>query len=593
MGFLGLRWRPADRGLSHAARTLSERLGSERGWATLMDWRGLLVLHRGDEAVETLPSGAGFVFGERFGRAEADPSPPCSEHVDCTPIWVEERWGAYIAILIDRAFDVVRVLRDPSGARPCYLSKLAGVEVFFSAAEDFIALAPNVEPDLGFVRAFLRHPAHLGRHTGFVGVVELAPGECAVYARECAHIERYWTPHSFHLRSAPLDFAEGRRALRGAAEACVQACGAKHTKIALRLSGGFDSSVMLALLRRHTEADLVCVNEFWDGAPEGDERAQARTAAEMWDVGLHELHVDPHQVDYARCLSAPLTVKPTMALLGLGNAENDGFFESLGCTIIASGQGGDHLFHRSRTPWIAADALRDGRPSDELFRIALDTARLTRCSVWDVLATMAKGAVGWKMDFGRCSEVMGVLIDVADDEVEEPHAWLADLRRATPARRLRVHQLLHALGYFDESILAPGLNPRALLLSQPIIETCLRIAPYVMTAGGRERALARAAFADLIPDQVAQRVGKGETTRFFAAVLAANRDWMRSILLEGRLVEAGVVDRRALQRALAGPWLQDGVAADGLYALIAAECWLRNLQAARAAAVSATRSILS
>jgi asparagine synthase (glutamine-hydrolysing) len=125
------------------------------------------------------------------------------------------------------------------------------------------------------------------------------------------------------------------------------------------------------------------------------------------------------------------------------------------------------------------------------------------------------------------------------------------------------------------------------LLSQPIVEACLRIPPYVMTAGGKERALARAAFTDLVSPDVALRVTKGETTRYFAAVLAANEAWIRGILCGGRLVKSGVVDSDALQRALAGGWLQDGMAADGLYALIAAECWLRNLETARERAVAA------
>jgi asparagine synthase (glutamine-hydrolysing) len=183
---------------------------------------------------------------------------------------------------------------------------------------------------------------------------------------------------------------------------------------------------------------------------------------------------------------------------------------------------------------------------------------------------------------------MGALKPAGDDaEAPADHAWLAKLRWASPARALRVHQLLQALSYFDEGALPGGGRTHPLLLSQPIVETCLRIPPYVMTAGGKERALARAAFADLVSLDVARRVTKGETTRYFAAVLAANETWIRDLLCGGRLVEYGVVASDALRRALAGGWLQDGMAADGLYALIAAECWLRNLEAARERAASA------
>jgi asparagine synthase (glutamine-hydrolysing) len=584
MGFVGLRWTPADRDRGRAARALSERLCGERGWTTLMDWRGVLVLHKGDEPVETLPHGMGFVFGERFGRLDPDPSPPCSECVDFVPDWIADRWGAYVAILIDRGFDIVRVLRDPSGAYPCYLSDLSDVSVFFCRAEDFIALSPGVEPDLDAVRDFLRYPARQSRRTGLRGVDELAPGECAIYPREGCSLQAYWTPHGFAKHASPLDFAEGRQALRSAAQACVQAYAQRHTKIALRLSGGFDSSTVLGLLRTCSDAEIIAVNEFWEGAPEGDEREQAREVAKRSGVVLHERRVDPSLVNYERCLHAVSTVKPTMSLLGVGDPASNAFYEGLGCGLVTSGQGGDHLFHRSRTPWIAADALRDGLPTGRLLSIAIETARLTRKSVWDVFAAMAKGAVRWPMEFDRRSSVMGVLLgSPSDDKNFSPHTWLVDVTRASPARALRIHQFLHALCYFDEVVFAPGINQKVLLFSQPIIETCLRIPPYVMTAGGHERALARAAFADLVPEHVLQRVSKGETTRFFASVLSANGDFLRSLLLGGRLVELGIVDKAALTSALGGAWLQSGLAADGLYALIAAECWLRNLQTACAA----------
>jgi asparagine synthase (glutamine-hydrolysing) len=586
MGFVGLRWTPGSRDEARAARALANRLVGD--WTTLMDRRGFILLHRGAVPVETLPHETGFVFGERFGRLEPDPSPPCADRVDPTPGWINERWGPYLAVLIDRGFDIVRVLRDPSGAHPCFLTGLNGVGVFFSEAHDFIALAPDIEPDLGFVRAFLRYPPHVGRRTGLAGVEELAPGECAIYPRSGFEIQACWTPHRYAQTNTRLDWDDGKAALRCAAETCIASRSSRHRRIALRLSGGFDSSVMLGLLRRSSGADIVCVNEYWEGAPEGDEREQARAVAAENGVELIEFHFDPRQVDYARALRAPLTVKPTLSILGLGNPDVAAFYQDLACSLLTSGQGGDHLFHRSRTAWIAADALRDGLASKALFRIAIDTARLTGNPVWDVLAAIAIGAARWKTRFQHRSEVMGVLVDGdAGEEAPADHAWLQDLRWSAPARSLRVHQLLHALSYFDEATLPGGDSTQPLFLSQPIIETCLRIPPYVMTQGGKERALARAAFADLVSDPVRHRVTKGETTRYFTAVLAANRDWIRSVLVGGRLVDAGVVDRGRMEAALSGGWLQDGMATDGLYALIASECWLRNLAEARVRAATA------
>jgi asparagine synthase (glutamine-hydrolysing) len=345
---------------------------------------------------------------------------------------------------------------------------------------------------------------------------------------------------------------------------------------------------MLGLLRHCSQADVECVNEYWEDAPEGDERDQARCVTQRLGLRLHELRCDPAAVIYERALAAPLTARPTLAVLGHADRNIAPFYASLGCELVTSGQGGDHLFHRSRTPWIAADAVCDGVPPGVALDIAIDTARLTGKAVWDVFAVMLAGLVGLRPEAARPSTVMGALADGETIDLARPdHAWLRGVRRASPARTLRIHHLLHALSYFEDTSLSAVAKVEPLLLSQPIMEVCLTIPPYVMTQGGIERALARSAFADLAPVSVTRRVTKGETTRYFATVLAMNEDWIRSALIEGRLVATGVIDRSAIKSALDRNWIQNAIAADGLYALIAAECWLRALDRRCAEARSA------
>lgn len=581
MRFVGLRWIPGNLDRARAARTLAARFGE--GWTRLLEWRGLILLACGEAGVERLPEGRGFVFGERFGRRDFDALPPCDQCVDPVPGWIDERWGGYVAVLIDRGFDLIRVVRDPTGAIPCFVTELDGVHIFFSDARDFLRLEPETEVDIGFVRHFLRYPTYVGRRTGLAGVEELAPGECATYTRQTCALSQYWTPYAFATSPLRLDWEEACAALRGAAETCTEARAASHSRIALRLSGGFDSSVMLGLLRRTSMAQLFCVTEYWEGAPEGDEREQARAVARANGVHLVELNMEPFDVRYERTLGQAPTVKPTLALLSFGSEAASVCFRELGATMIASGQGGDHLFHRSRTALIAADAVRDGLGGDDLLKVAADTARLTGESVWSVFATMVRmGVLRCGEPADAPSQVLGAL--QGGEEAPDDHPWLIDARKATPARRLRTHQLLDALNYHDRSALSNAAPTIPILLSQPIMEVCLRTPPYVMTQGGRERSLARAAFADLVPDAVGARTAKGETTRFFAAVLTANRVWINDVLRDGRLVALGVVNRAALTAALDRDWRQDGMALDGLYTLIAAEGWLRNLDVARAAA---------
>src|SRR3546814_15687375 len=64
---------------------------------------------------------------------------------------------------------------------------------------------------------------------------------------------------------------------------------------------------------------------------------------------------------------------------------------------------------------------------------------------------------------------------------------------------------------YPRSTAAPQITP---LLSQPIVELCLSIPTWQWVRGGRDRAVARAAVADLLPALIAQRRTKGGQTGF-------------------------------------------------------------------------------
>src|SRR5690606_7863908 len=118
--------------------------------------------------------------------------------------------------------------------------------------------------------------------------------------------------------------------------------------------------------------------------------------------------------------------------------------------------------------------------------------------------------------------------------------------------------------------------------SEPVVECCLSIAPYVMTQGGRDRALVRRAFATELPPAIQQRTLKGDTTRHVTAVLERNLDFIRAMLLDGRLVKEGLIVSATLEQALKRSRIADGKTASGLANCLAAELWLARLERALA-----------
>ncbi len=104
---------------------------------------------------------------------------------------------------------------------------------------------------------------------------------------------------------------------------------------------------------------------------------------------------------------------------------------------------------------------------------------------------------------------------------------------------------------FYESVRrSDGNRTTPVLLSQPIIELCLRIPTYVWIVGGRDRAIARRAFADVLPRQVVRRTSKGLIDRYNRIMLDRNAGFLREMLLDGELVKAGLLDRSRLDACL-------------------------------------------
>jgi hypothetical protein len=83
---------------------------------------------------------------------------------------------------------------------------------------------------------------------------------------------------------------------------------------------------------------------------------------------------------------------------------------------------------------------------------------------------------------------------------------------------------------------APSRFP---LLSQPVVETALRIPSWLWIENGRDRAVARTAYSGFLPASVLDRRTKGGLDSYAIAMLARNRSALQPFLLEGTCRAAG------------------------------------------------------
>ena len=115
------------------------------------------------------------------------------------------------------------------------------------------------------------------------------------------------------------------------------------------------------------------------------------------------------------------------------------------------------------------------------------------------------------------------------------------------------------------------------LLSQPLVEVCLRMPAYLLIRSGRDRAIARRAFASELPETTIKRTAKGRVDQYVRNIVDANLDFLREFLLDGLLVREGLLNRDNLELYLT----KERSPADFQYSEIlhehlCVEAWLRR-----------------
>lgn len=459
-------------------------------------------------------------------------------------------WGGYVAILKGKRPGDWSILRDPSGALPCYLIEF----------ESALIIASDVETafDAGFISGeinwdFLAGTVLCGgppaRESGLAGVSELLAGWRLSWADGKTEFQPWWSPWDYTEEDAGSDSSLAER-LRRTVMGCVGAWGKSFEHGLLGVSGGLDSSIVAACLK-DVRANFTCFT-MATNEPFGDERGYARTLCKHLDIDLIERQYDIREVDIRKSTSLHLPC-PGIAAFGQSNlATRASIAKAKGADVFFSGIGGDNVFCLTMSATPILDSYLKTGLSWQTWQALQDICRLTRCSLWDAIAaarTRARAggnAYEWKLDTRLLNEEIFSGRKVA----AEPGSWLLPPQAVLPGKAVHVARIL-GLQYpndlFPRSEAGPQIQP---LFSQPVVELCLSVPTWTWCAGGVNRSLARQAFADLLPKSIVDRPSKGGPDSFAYDVALQNLDQIREVLLEGVLASHKLLDRTALEVAL-------------------------------------------
>jgi asparagine synthase (glutamine-hydrolysing) len=352
------------------------------------------------------------------------------------------------------------------------------------------------------------------------------------------------------------------------------------------LSGGLDSSIVLSCLRSApTGPDVTCVNYFSCVPREADERKFARLAATAESCKLLEHENDVADIRLESILDFPRSARIWSRLYYLQHSRCEGHLAArYRAAAIFRGIGGDQLFCQGSTTLAVADHLYEHGLRQGFFYAALQAARRQNLSLWSVLKSAIRKA--WLDPQWTPARLAGEypstlippeVIAAVKANQTLAHPWFQPAHNLAPGKLLHIFWISNHADFYDP--LAPSTAPErvAPLLSQPLMETCLRIPTYIHNTNGRDRAVARRAFEQDLPREIFSRRTKGLIDSFVIEVLKANLPFVRELLLDGLLVRDRLLDRRRVEALLEDHRsAMHSEAAELLMTHLSVEAWLRD-----------------
>lgn len=550
----------------------------------------------------SLPNNAGVLLGVLFDRRtnrRITQSRACSPrtlsdlNLQTVTTFSRDYWGAYVTFLSDPHTGSWYAARDCSGMIACYYTTIDGV-TFLSSDVRHIFTSANWHRQSGpprsahlnwdYLELFMAYSQMQIRETALHDVYELLAGE-VLYRTNCSPaVDMAWSPNAFVHSDNRLSIDAYGAYLHETVHSCLDAWASTHQWIVHNLSGGFDSSLILAILgRSKARPNTVSINRFAYG-PAEDERRYARLVAQSAEIPLVECPWEFSSRTFsASCLSYPFGAKPTLE--NLLEPLDERFFSTMKSIhrfdAIWTGEGGDHLFMSIPTPLIVTDSMRTHGGRRQLRRTLYSAARITGHSIPHLFLGGLVGAFRSNADPRTASFAPNPFASIRNlaphsTRVLPTHPWMHRCRGITPGKRLQIALLAEVIHRRRPLSGTQGSCALAPLLSQPLIELCLEIPTFILQCDGRTRGLARRTFSQELPPEITLREVKGQTAHAIVGLVDRSRGFLRELLLNGALSGQGLLNHDLLASTLVDNVPINVNALFPLSAVIAAEAWARS-----------------
>jgi asparagine synthase (glutamine-hydrolysing) len=477
--------------------------------------------------------------------------------------------GAFALAWLERAPDgseQLHLARDAIGHRTLYYTLFERQLVFASSLYALQRVRKTLQLDLHAVAAYLSCAYVPGQRTLVEGVFELLPGEQVTFSAGELRRCRYWLPPREPEQFA--DAGELQASLRAALEAEIGRLLPSGEPVAASLSGGIDSSLVVALAARlHPPGVRTYSISFGDGYANElpfSSAVAAHCGTQHCVVELTPRTVLAHLDDTLACLDKPngdpLTVPNALLFRTMGEHAR----------VALNGEGGDPCFGGPKNlPMILAELYGDGGDGSGETRERSYLRAHAKC--YDELADLLVP------DVLRCARVAALEAELTERFSDPRYRTLVGRLMAINVCWKGGHHILPKI----DALSAPfGVAARSPLFSKAIVEMAFGIPSGLKLRGSVEKYLLKRAVEELLPQAIVERPKSGMMVPVEAWFQDPLLPAARARLLDG-LMPYGLFRRDRLEDLVAGRTAglrpRRGVK---LWLLVTLEAHLRALRAA-------------
>ncbi|HEU4770244.1 MAG TPA: asparagine synthase (glutamine-hydrolyzing) [Pyrinomonadaceae bacterium] len=428
--------------------------------------------------------------------------------------------GMFALAIWDDARQQLVLARDPFGIKPLYYYRTESLFVFASEVRALLAsgLVPRKLSGNG-VDSYLATGSVEAPLTIVEGVRQLMPGECLqVRVDGKIQITSAHFTHTHHEANGLRSRADAVARLRSELEESLRLHLVSDVPLGVFLSGGMDSSALVALTSRITGNTPRTFSVVFD-EPEYSEAPHARAIAARFNTDHCETRLTEDQL--LAMLPDAITALDQPTMDGINTFVVSKAVKNAGVTVALSGLGGDELF--------------GGYPS---FRRALQVDAMSPISKRLLRAASGFGRVAlngstqrqkfWQLAASDCrpEDVYGITRQLFAPQTVKALTSRDSLRHTNACEQLDTVNTISALelrGYMTNTLLrdtdamsmAHSLEVRVPLVDVKVVEFALSLpGKWKLNGASSAKPLLADAVADLLPRDIVSRPKMGFTLPF-------------------------------------------------------------------------------